>query len=198
MPRCDRCTGSSLFEVLVAMAILGLVLVAVGELSVLCQRTQAQTTGRAQAFRAAALAATRMSGELRLCQGLYSPEEPATGWPYGQPLQAGPAGAWCLVFRRAVPGLAEDQVVGFHFDSRKGVLERLLYRPDFDLARPETQKLHGRPRTLAAGLQSMSFWLVQPGQRYGAHFVGLELVPSGAPGAAGEAPLRVETRVREL
>ncbi len=198
MLRCDRCRGSSLFEVLVAMAILGLVLVAVGELSVLCQRAHAHTTGRVQAFRAAALAATRMSGELRLCQGLYSPEEPAAGWPYGQPLQAGPAGGWCLVFRRAVPGPAADQVVGFRFESGKGVLERLLYRPDFDPDRPETQKLHELPRTLAPSLEGVNLWLVQPGQRYGAHFVGLELVPSGAPGTAGEAPLRVETRVRDL
>ncbi len=194
MPRCEERRGTTLFEVLVTMAVLGVVLVAVGELSVSGQRAHLHATGRARAFRAAAQAAARMGSELRLCRRLYAPQEPSAGWPYGQALRAGPQGALCVVFRRAVPGPPPDRVVGFRFDSGRRTLERLVYVPEFDPSRVATQVLQEPPRTLAADLEDFSFRILRPELCHGAAFVGLDLVPAGSP----QPPLRVETRVGQL
>ncbi len=194
MSRCDLRRGSTLFEVLVTTAVLAVVLVAVGELSVLGQRVHLQATSRTQAFRAAALAASRMGAELRLCRKLYAPGEPSGGWPSDQGFEAAPQGRLCVVFRRAVPGPSADVVVGFRFDSGRRVLERLSYQPGFDPSQASTQVLQEQPRTLAACLQDVSFRVLRPEQCHGATFVGLDLVPEGSP----EAPLRVETRVGQL
>ena len=218
MPRCSRIPsaleaswrrGTTLPEVLVAMALLGLVLVGVGELTVASRRAHARTEEGVEVFRGAALAASWMSRELRLCRDLYAPARPEGGWRYGEPLEPGPEGCLHVVFRRPAPGFGEDRVVAFRFDGPRRVVERALYRPDFHPGRPSTQVLQGPPRTLASGIDGMSFFVLDPALRHGAPFVGLELSMQvqprrwlsgrvSSPVPMPGSPLRAEVRVRGL
>lgn len=209
MPRSERPAGVSVAESLVALGLFGLVLGIMGELTVASYRVHTRSTDRSTVFRGATTAADRMSRELRLCRRMYSPAEPAGGWTFGRRYEAGPGGRLHVVFRRVVPATGEDMVVGFRFDGQRRVLDRLVYRPDFDLARPETQGLLERPRTLATGVDGLAFWPQDPALRNGTSFAGVEVsllaeperVLPGAvasPVAMPGSPLRSEVRVRGL
>ena len=186
----DRPRGTTLPEALVALALFGLVLALVADLAVACQRLHARGTDRATLHRSALAAADRMTRELRLCRRLYAPLPPAGGARW-----EATGGRLLVVFRCAGPEPGTDRVVGFRFDA--GRVQRLLYQPDFDPARPRSQVLLGAPRTLAAGLGGMAFWLPDPASRSGASFAGLELAVPGGPAGPG-ASIPSEVRVKGL
>lgn len=188
----DRARGTTLPETLVALALFGLVLALVADLAVASQRLHARGTDRAGLHRAAAVAADRMGRELRLCRKLYAPSLPEGGGA----ARWGPTGGRLLVvFRCAGPEPGGDRVVGFRFEEARGRVERLLYQPDFDPARPGSQVLLGAPRALATGLGGMAFWLPDPASRSGAPFAGLELaVPGNAAGPGARIPSEVRVK----
>lgn len=204
-----RCSGFTVAEALISMALFALVLVVVGELTVASYRVHTRTTDKATVFRMATSATDRMSRELRLCKALYAPERPSSGWTWGQRFEAGPNGRLIVVFRRAQPSTGQDLVLAYRFDGQKRVVDRLVYRPDFDPARSETHVLLEKPRKLADGIDGMAFWPIDPATRHGAPFAGVEVsmlaepvqvVPgSGStPMPMPGSPIRAEVRVKGL
>lgn len=204
-----RCSGFTVAEAIISLGLFALVLVVVGELTVASYRVHTRSTDRATVFRMATAAADRMSRELRLCKAVYAPERPSGGWSWGRRFEAGPNERLLLVFRRAQPATGQDLVLGYRFDGQKRVVDRLVYRNDFDPARPETHVLLEKPRKLADGIDGMAFWPIDPGTRHGAPFAGVEVsmlaepervipgstaTPTPMPGS----PIRAEVRVKGL
>jgi len=196
--RPSRSWGNTLFEVLVALGLMGLVLAAVGELSVAARHFFAQGTDQGTCFREAALACFRMGRELRMCRELYHPDP--TVLDGGQPWTASSEGSAVVVFRRPGPPPRADQVVGFRLDGSRRVLERLLYHPDFPVDHSSQARLMDPPRRLAGGVVGMALWSPDPSRRHGSRFLGLELVPGRTSGSGARAglPLRLEVRVGDL
>lgn len=190
--------GQTLFEVLVALGLMGLVLAAVGELSVAARHFFARSTQQSACFREAALACFRMGRELRMCRELYHPDPVVLEG--GRPWMASPGGNLVVVFRRQGPPTRPDQVVGFRFDGQRQVLERVLYHPDFSPGNPDRGHFLEPPRRLAGGVVGMALWSPDPACRHGSRFLGLELVPgqTSDSGARRGQPLRLEVRVGDL
>lgn len=198
MRRCEG--GFTVAEQLISAGLCALVMWVVGELTVASFRVHTRSTDRATVFRMATTAADRMGRELRLCEQLYAPARPA----WGQRLEAGPGQGLVLVFRRACPARGADLAVGFRFDGARREVARVLYRPDFDPGRADTQ-VPLEDRRLAEGVDGLAFWAVDPATRHGAAFVALELSLLAEPAGTGPSrsplpgsPLRVEVRARGL
>ncbi|MGI5843478.1 MAG: PulJ/GspJ family protein [Candidatus Xenobium sp.] len=196
--RPSRSWGNTLFEVLVALGLMGLVLTAVGELSVAARHFFAKSTDQGFRFREATRACFQMGRELRMCRELYHPDPAVLDG--GQPWTTSPDGSAVIAFRRPGPPLREDQVVGFRLDGSRQVLERLLYQPDFSVEDSSQARLLEPPRRLAGGVVGISLWSPDPSRRHGSRFLGLELVPGAASGSGArtELPLRLEVRVGDL
>ncbi len=192
--------GQTLSEVLVALGLVGLILAAVGEISLAARHVFVRTTEGAASFREVSLASFRIARELRMCQELYHPSPESLGSGPDDPLESTKGESLVLVFRRRGAPSRPDMVVGLRLDARNQVLERIVYDPGIPLGDPPRGRILGPPRRLAGGVERMALWSVDPAQRHGSRFLGLELAPREPSGGAGRlgSPLRVECRVGDL
>lgn len=181
--------GVTIIELVIASALFLLALIVIGQLALMGMRTKAVTEDKNEAFRSGTIAQDLLERDIAHCDQVYFPDPLTSAHP-------GQNGEGPLVIRTCNDG--KKAVVGYRLDAEQRVLERFFYEPDFDPAKPATQKLRtgDRTRQQANWVEDFRIARLDPTQFGGCKLLETEILISTTYKGDKGTHMRLATRTR--
>lgn len=185
----------TLLEIMIAMSIFGLMLLAIATLYITGYRSYSQGTQSSRDFREASIGLETMLQDLRQCEKIYALDP---GGPTPITLAAGYApvlgknSPFCFVKQNFVT--RSPEVVAFVLDSSSQLITRFLYSPSFDPSNSTTWEIQSA-KPVIQRVDAFSLKLTGPGSGnlIRSQFLEVRVVLIGK---HGEVPLESSARIQ--
>jgi hypothetical protein len=183
--------GHTIFELMTASFLLGVVLTVCGRLAWLASRSKSSSEAQNFTYRQASIALERMQREAAHTQEVYKPS-PALLLVPAEVLPTNP-----LVLRsRNFQSASGQAVISYYRDPVKEELVRLTYQVNYDPASPPSQVILDKPKVVATGVTSFVVYQVDPLTRSTSQNLSLRLVVRNKDAKRALAlPLATEVRL---
>lgn len=177
-----RSQAVSLVEILIVMAVFGMVLSLAGQMAVCGFRYMRQSSEGQQCWRDAAVVNERVARELRQCEAIVWPVY--DDWETGRELSAAPGKNALLACRCRSSQGKNAVLIGYRYLGSKGILERCVYPASYSFSSASLTSDAGMVsrQILLRGVTGFSFWSLPVNKCYGHSLLGVSftVMPLGA------------------